>query len=61
MLAADRCATAAVEADSLAARGIAAYQVVCALLRADRPDDAESLALAMADDLAGSAQEGRTA
>jgi hypothetical protein len=49
LLAADRCATAAVEAESLAARGIAAYQVVCALLRADRPEDAEPLAIGMAE------------
>jgi transcriptional regulator with XRE-family HTH domain len=49
LLAADRCATAAVEAESVAARGIAAYQVVCALLRADRPEDAEPLAIAMAE------------
>ncbi|MDQ7910744.1 hypothetical protein RB614_40250 [Phytohabitans sp. ZYX-F-186] len=48
LLAADRCATAAVDADSLAARGMAAYQVVCALLRSDRPEDAESLAVRMA-------------
>jgi transcriptional regulator with XRE-family HTH domain len=49
MLAADRCATAAVDADSLSARGMAAYQVVCALLRADRSDEAERLAVSMAE------------
>ncbi|MEO3937534.1 helix-turn-helix transcriptional regulator [Dermatophilaceae bacterium Soc4.6] len=48
MLAADRCAAASMEADSLAARGLAAYQVACALLRADRTDDAEHLAVTMA-------------
>jgi transcriptional regulator with XRE-family HTH domain len=47
-LAADRCANAALEADSLEAQGMAAYQVVCALLRADRPEDAEGLAIKMA-------------
>ena len=47
-LAADRCATAALEADSLEAQGLAAYQVTCALLRADRPEDAENLAIKMA-------------
>jgi transcriptional regulator with XRE-family HTH domain len=49
LLAADRCATAAVEAESIEAQGMAAYQVVCALLRADRPEDAEHLALSMAE------------
>jgi transcriptional regulator with XRE-family HTH domain len=49
MLAADRCATAAVDADSLSARGLAAYQVVCALLRADRSDEAERLAVSTAE------------
>jgi len=49
MLAADRCATAAVDADSLSARGLAAYQVVGALLRADRPDEAERLAVSTAE------------
>ncbi|MFC0526752.1 helix-turn-helix domain-containing protein [Phytohabitans kaempferiae] len=51
LLAADRCATAAVDAESLAARGTAAYQVVCALLRSDRPEDAESLAVRMAEEV----------
>lgn len=51
MLAADRCASAAVEADSVAARGMAAYQVVCALLRSDRPEDAEPLAVGMAEEV----------
>ncbi|MGH3792780.1 MAG: hypothetical protein ACRDQ9_18695 [Pseudonocardiaceae bacterium] len=35
---ADRAATIAVEAGSLSARGMAAYQVVCALLRQDHTD-----------------------
>jgi transcriptional regulator with XRE-family HTH domain len=48
-VAADRAATIAVEADSLSARGMAAYQVVCALLRADRTDEAERLAVSMAE------------
>ena len=48
MLAADRCASASMEADSLSARGLAAYQVTCALLRAGRADDAEHLAVTMA-------------
>jgi transcriptional regulator with XRE-family HTH domain len=48
LLAADRCATAALEADSDEAQGLAAYQVVCALLKADRPEDAEDLAVRMA-------------
>lgn len=50
LLAADRCATAAVETESLSARGMAAYQVVCALLTGSaRPEDAEPLAVAMAE------------
>ncbi|RSM54871.1 transcriptional regulator, partial [Actinoplanes sp. ATCC 53533] len=49
LLAADRCASAAVEADSMTARGMAAYQVVCALLRSERPEDAEPLAVRMAE------------
>jgi transcriptional regulator with XRE-family HTH domain len=44
ILAADRAATAAVDADSLAARGMAGYQVACALLRSDQIDDAERMA-----------------
>ncbi|HET9256290.1 MAG TPA: helix-turn-helix transcriptional regulator [Pseudonocardiaceae bacterium] len=49
VLAADRAATIAVEADSLGARGMAAYQVVCAQLRDDRTDEAERLAVRMAE------------
>ena len=49
LLSADRAASAAVDAESIGARGMAAYQVVCALLRADRVEDAERLALHMAE------------
>src|SRR2546421_12516285 len=55
VVAADRAATIAVEADSLGARGMAAYQVVCALLRADRTDEAERLAVSMAEKIDGAA------
>lgn len=55
VVAADRAATIAVEADSLSARGMAAYQVVCALLRDDHTDEAERLAVSMAEKLYGSA------
>ncbi len=48
ILSADRAASASMEAGSLVVKGLSAYQVVCALLRADRPDDAEHLAMAMA-------------
>lgn len=50
-VAADRAATVAVETDSLELRGLAAYQVVCALLRADRAEEAERLALRMAEEV----------
>ncbi len=55
VLAADRAATIAVEADSLGARGMAAYQVVCAQLRADHTDEAERLAVRMAEKIHESA------
>jgi transcriptional regulator with XRE-family HTH domain len=55
VVAADRAATVAVEADSLGARGMAAYQVVCALLRADHTEEAERLAVGMAEKIRGSA------
>lgn len=55
VVAADRAATIAVEADSLEAQGMAAYQVVCALLRADHTQEAERLAVSMAEKLHGSA------
>lgn len=51
MLAADRAANKALETDSEVARGMAAYQVACALLRADRSDEAEHLAVGMAEQL----------
>ena len=53
LLAADRAAVRAMEFDSGVARGMAAYQVVCALLRADRSDDAEHLAVNMAEPVRG--------
>ncbi len=49
LLAADRAATKAIEAESTVARGMAAYQVVCALSRADRSEQAEHLAVSMAE------------
>jgi transcriptional regulator with XRE-family HTH domain len=55
VVAADRAATVAVEADSLGARGMAAYQVVCALLRAGHTEEAERLAVGMAETIDGSA------
>ena len=59
MLAADRAATGAMETDSKVARGMAAYQVVCALLRADRSDDAEHLAVNMAEQVQRGARSDR--
>jgi transcriptional regulator with XRE-family HTH domain len=52
-LAADRAANIAVEAESEAARAMAAYQVTCALLRADRVAEAEHIAVAMVTVLEG--------
>lgn len=51
MLAADRASNKALEVDSAVARGMAAYQVTCALLRTDRSDEAEHLAVGMAEQL----------
>jgi transcriptional regulator with XRE-family HTH domain len=51
ILAADRAANAAVDAESLSARGMAGYQVACALLRSDQLDDAERLAVQLAEEL----------
>jgi transcriptional regulator with XRE-family HTH domain len=51
ILAADRAANAAVDAASRTARGMAAYQVACAMLRSDQTDDAERLAVTMAEEL----------
>lgn len=51
LLAADRASTAALDTGSDVARGMAAYQVVCALHRANQGDDAEHLAVTMAEQL----------
>ena len=59
MLAADRAATGATEVDSVSARGMAAYQVACALLRADRSDEAEQIAVSMGEQLQASARSDR--
>ncbi len=56
ILAADRAANAAVDAESLSARGMAGYQVACALLRSDQLDDAERIAVELAEALTGSAR-----
>jgi hypothetical protein len=48
-VAADRAAMKAGATDSLTAQGMSIYQVVCALLRADRTDEAEGLAVRMAE------------
>lgn len=56
LVSADRAAHGALCADSIAARGMAAYQVVCAMLRADRPDDAETLAVEMAAQMSAAAR-----
>ena len=58
ILAADRAANAAVDAESLSARGMAGYQVACALLRSDQLDDAERVAVELAGTLTGSARSG---
>ncbi len=50
-VAADRAAMTAGTLDSFAAQGMAIYQVVCALLRSDRTDEAETLAVTMAERL----------
>ncbi|WP_129668556.1 helix-turn-helix domain-containing protein [Phytoactinopolyspora endophytica] len=48
---ADRAATAALGAESLSTQGMAAYQVVCALLQAERTDEAEAIAVRSAEHL----------
>lgn len=48
-IAADRAATAATRLDSPALKGLAGYQVVCALLKLDRITEAERGALATAE------------
>jgi transcriptional regulator with XRE-family HTH domain len=49
LIAADRCTNAAQEIDCAQARALAAYQVVCASLRAGRREDAEHLAVTAAE------------
>jgi transcriptional regulator with XRE-family HTH domain len=56
ILAADRATNAAVDADSLLARGMAGYQVTCALLRSGQLDDAERVTVELAEELARSAR-----
>ena len=51
LLAADRAATAAVDAESRTARGMAGYQVACALLQADQVERWERLAVGLAGGL----------
>ena len=53
MVSADRAASASLESESSVAKALSAYQVVCALLRADRTDDAEHLAVTMAAEVEG--------
>lgn len=48
---ADRASHAAMAADSPAARGLAAYQIACALHRAERTDEAEQVATGAAEQL----------
>jgi transcriptional regulator with XRE-family HTH domain len=50
-LAADRAATAAMRLDSPALKGLAAYQITCALLELDRIYEAERLAVGAADNI----------
>lgn len=50
-IAADRAATAALDASSLSTQGQAAYQVACAVLRAGHADRAEQIALGAAERL----------
>ena len=59
MLAGDRAAFAAAEVDSTTARGMAAYQVACALSRAERSDEAEHIAVTMAEQLGADAKSDR--
>jgi hypothetical protein len=56
MVAADRSAAVSLDAASLSARGLAAYQVACALLRAGRVEDAEHLSVATAEQLQAAAR-----
>lgn len=59
LLAADRCVTAAIDSGSMRAQGLAAYQVACALLCADRPEDAERVAVRMAERVQPRAKQDR--
>ena len=54
-LAADRATHAAMTADSVTAQGVAAYQVVCALLEDEQIDQAERAAVSSAERLTGQA------
>jgi transcriptional regulator with XRE-family HTH domain len=45
--------------DSLVAHGMSVYQVVCALLRADRTEEAENLAVKMAERLTSNVRPGQ--
>jgi hypothetical protein len=54
-LAADRATHAAMAADSVTAQGVAAYQVVCALLEDEQIDQAERAAISSAERLTGQA------
>lgn len=56
-IAADRAAAAANDLRDWGLRGVAAYQVVCALMRNDQTDHAESLAIAMASRVSGAAPD----
>jgi transcriptional regulator with XRE-family HTH domain len=60
-LAADRATTAAIRLGSPAMKGLAAYQVVCALLKLDRITDAERVALASAESIDDDAPMGISA
>lgn len=51
LLAADRAAQTALESADPVDRGLASYQVACALLRSGRPVEAERVAVRMAEDL----------
>ncbi|MGH3814274.1 MAG: helix-turn-helix domain-containing protein [Pseudonocardiaceae bacterium] len=50
-IAADRATHAAMAASSTPAQGMAAYQVACALLRSERTDEAEGVAVGAAEQL----------
>ena len=58
MVTADRAATASVDGAFTVERGLAAYQVVGGLMRADQVDDAETLAVSVAAALSSEAKWG---